>query len=74
MERHRACDKTRSVFWRAPDPRHDPASFVVALRAALMRQFDQEAPPEPLRSAFSGMHEPAVLEGIEYWLRGACAL
>ena len=29
---------------------------------------------EPLRSAFSGMHESAVLEGIEYWLRSACAL
>lgn len=37
--------------WRLPDPRRDPASFVVVLYEALGRQFDEAALPEPLRSA-----------------------
>ena len=37
--------------WQLRDPRRDPASFVVLLWRTLEAQSDQEAMPEPLRSA-----------------------
>ena len=53
---------THRGFWRLADPRHDPACFVAVLYLVLRRDFDEDALPEPLRSADPGaLFERAVL-------------
>ena len=53
---------THYGFWRLADPRRDPACFVAVLYLILGRDFDEDALPEPLRSADTGaLLERAVL-------------
>ena len=54
---------THCGFWRLADTRHDPACFVAVLLLVLSgRDFDEDALPEPLRSADRGaLFERAVL-------------